>query len=177
MTPAMLLSAALVFVGGGAQVAPPMTTQDEQRLLAVVGAARERVEFHGGRVRVFVIGPTIDEPAGAVLKRALGAITQDEVPRDPAFKLPAGYFLLKSLRVRADQATLSGTLGRFRLPAKEWSFWPVAPRSTLTSRRHPTAGLHAYRHSAPVKGTDRLTRLTPPLVRGQIVRRACQPFL
>jgi hypothetical protein len=116
MTPAMLLSAALVFVGGVAQVAPPMTTQDEQRLLAVVGAARERVEFHGGRVRVFVIGPTIDEPAGAVLKRAVGAITQDEVPRDPAFKLLTGYFLLKSLRVTGDKATVSGTLGPVPAP-------------------------------------------------------------
>ena len=79
MTPALLLSAALVVLGGVAQVKAPMTAQDEQRLLAVVGAARERVEFHGGRVSVFVIGPAIDEPTGAVLKRALGAITQDQV--------------------------------------------------------------------------------------------------
>jgi hypothetical protein len=116
MNPAMLLSAALVILAGVPQVHTPMSAQDEQRLLAVVDAAREKVEFHNGRVKVFVIGPAIDEAAGAVLKRALGAITQDQLPPDAAFKLPAGYFLLKSLRVSGDTATVSGTLGPVPAP-------------------------------------------------------------
>ena len=117
MSPTSFLFVVLMVVMGSAGAQRPPTSQQEQQLLAVVEAARERVEFHSGQeVKAFVIGPAIDEEVGAVLRRALGAIAPDKVPRDVTYELPPRYLLLKSLSVHGERATFTGTMGPVPAP-------------------------------------------------------------
>lgn len=112
----LLLSLFLAIVTGSSGAQGPLTSPEEQELLAVVGAARERFEIHGGPIKVFVIGPAIDQRIGTILRRELGAISPDEVPLDARYKLPPGYLLVRSLSIDGENATFSGTLGPVPAP-------------------------------------------------------------
>lgn len=114
--PKIALFVGLVIAGTASQVQQATLPSAEARLLAVVAAARERVEFHVGKVEVFVIDPAIDDTTAAVLTRELRAIPSKQVPRTATFDLPAGYFLLKSIRFRDDSATITGTMGPIPAP-------------------------------------------------------------
>ncbi len=106
----------LAIAGTATHVRQATLPSGEARLLAVVAAARERIEFHVGKVEVFVIDPTIDEATAAVLTRELRAIPSKQVPRTATYDLPAGYFLLKSIRFHDDSATVTGTMGPIPAP-------------------------------------------------------------